>query len=213
MVNHLKLLLNLLIGCALVLTMVVLPSDGESAPGERRPATAILAGGCFWCMEEAFEAVDGVVAVTTGFTGGNQADPTYEEVSEGGTGHYEAIQLLYDSTKVSYAGLLDIFWRNIDPTDPQGQFCDKGRQYRTAIFYQDEAQKRLAEESKQAVERRKPFQESIVTQILPATEFYPAEEYHQDFYKKNPFRYKFYKFSCGRAQRLKQLWGAIRSSP
>lgn len=170
-------------------------------------AKATFAGGCFWCMEEVFEAVDGVVSVTSGYTGGQQAHPSYEDVSAGGTGHAEAVEIVYDPSRVSYEKLLQVFWRNIDPTTPDRQFCDKGHQYRSAIFYHDETQHRLAEESKLAVEKTKKFKEPIVTQIVQASEFYPAEDYHQDFYKKNPIRYKFYKFNCGRAQRLAQLWG------
>jgi peptide-methionine (S)-S-oxide reductase len=193
------------------LTLASTPQEGESAPGEQQLPKATLAGGCFWCMEEAFEAVDGVVTVTSGYTGGRQPNPTYKEVSAGGTGHYEAIELQYDPAKVSYAQLLEIFWQNIDPTDRRGQFCDKGTQYRAAIFYQDDIQKQLAEQSKQAVNKRKGFPQAIVTMILPASAFYSAEDYHQDFYQKNPFQYKFYKFNCGRAQRLKQLWGSSKS--
>lgn len=170
-------------------------------------AKATFAGGCFWCMEEVFEAVDGVVSVTSGYTGGQQAHPSYEDVSAGGTGHAEAVEIVYDPSRVSYEKLLQVFWRNIDPTTPDRQFCDKGHQYRSAIFYHDETQHRLAEESKLAVGKTKKFKEPIVTQIVQASEFYPAEDYHQDFYKKNPIRYKFYKFNCGRAQRLAQLWG------
>ncbi len=176
---------------------------GES----RELGKAVFAGGCFWCMEEAFEGVEGVVSVTSGYTGGHVANPSYEQVSAGITGHAESVEVVFDPTKVSYGQLLKVFWRNIDPTTPDQQFCDHGAQYRSAIFYQDEQQKRLAEESKRAVEQSKPFKAPIVTQIVPASAFYAAEEYHQDFYKKNPIRYKFYKFNCGRAQRLQELWG------
>ncbi len=199
-------LISVVVGGALLLALASTPQEGQSAPGEQPLAKATLAGGCFWCMEEAFEAVDGVVAVTSGYTGGHQPNPTYKEVSAGGTGHYEAIELQYDPAKVSYDKLLDVFWQNIDPTDSRGQFCDKGMQYRAAIFYHDDQQQKLAEESKQTVEKRKRFPGAIVTMILPASTFYPAEDYHQDFYKKNSFQYKFYKFNCGRSQRLKQLW-------
>jgi peptide-methionine (S)-S-oxide reductase len=179
----------------------------SDAAEDQKLAKATFAGGCFWCMEEAFEKVDGVVSVTSGYTGGRKASPTYEEVSAGGTGHAESVEVLYDPAKVSYSTLLEAFWRNIDPTTPDRQFCDKGHQYRSAIFYHDDEQKRLAEESKQAVEKSKPFKEAIVTEIVPASTFYRAEEYHQDFYTKNPVRYKFYKYTCGRAQRLAELWG------
>ncbi len=186
----------------------MVPAEGaDQAAGVRQLAKATFAGGCFWCMEEAFEEVEGVVSVTSGYIGGQKANPSYEEVSAGGTGHAEAVEILYDPAKVTYSKLLEIFWRNIDPTTPDRQFCDGGNQYRSAIFYLDDQQKRLAEESRQAVEKSKPFKERIVTQIVPASAFYVAEDYHQDFYKKNPFRYKFYKYNCGRAQRLEELWG------
>jgi peptide-methionine (S)-S-oxide reductase len=158
-------------------------------------------------MEEALDHVDGVVSTTSGYMGGQKPNPTYEEVSAGGTGHAESVQVLYDPAKVSYEKILDRFWHNIDPTTPDRQFCDKGHQYRSAIFYHNGNQKRLAEESKKMIEKTKKFPEPIATEIAPASDFYPAEEYHQDFYKKNPFRYKFYKYNCGRAQRLHELWG------
>jgi peptide-methionine (S)-S-oxide reductase len=179
---------------------------GQAAE-QSRQEKATFAGGCFWCMEEAFEKVQGVRSVTSGYTGGPKSSPSYEEVSAGGTGHAESVEILYDPTAVTYEKLLEVFWRNIDPTTPDRQFCDKGNQYRAAIFYHDERQKRLAEQSKRAVEQAKPFKETIVTEIVPASTFFVAEEYHQDFYKKNPFRYKFYKYNCGRAQRLEELWG------
>ncbi|MGH9462084.1 MAG: peptide-methionine (S)-S-oxide reductase MsrA, partial [Vicinamibacteria bacterium] len=163
--------------------------------------------GCFWCMEEAFEKVEGVSAVVSGYVGGTKENPTYEEVSAGGTGHFEAIEVQYDPATVGYDKLLEVFWHNIDPTDGAGQFCDKGTQYRAAIFYKDEEEKRLAEESKAALEAAKPFAEPIATEILPASTFYAAEGYHQDYYKKNPIRYRYYKWGCGRAQRLEELWG------
>ena len=198
---------------ALVLGMSLLATVSGSAETGLPPrdgagvAKATFAGGCFWCMEEALDKVEGVISTTSGYTGGRKGNPTYEEVSAGGTGHTESVEIVYDPAKVSYAGLLDVFWRNIDPTTPDRQFCDKGSQYRSAIFYHDEAQKRLAEESKQKLEKSKPFKDAIATEIVPASAFYPAEEYHQNFYQKNPFRYKFYKFNCGRAQRLQELWG------
>lgn len=170
-------------------------------------ATATFAGGCFWCMEEAFEKVEGVDTVISGYTDGRVADPTYQQVSAGRTGHTEAIQIAYDPSQVSYQELLEVFWRNIDPTTPDRQFCDRGSQYRAAIFYHDEEQQRLAEASRRAVEGSKPFKESIVTEIAAVSAFYPAEEYHQDYYLKNSIRYNFYKWSCGRAQRLEELWG------
>ena len=169
---------------------------------------AFFAGGCFWCMEEVFEKVPGVTSVTSGYMGGRVENPSYEQVSAGGTGHAEAVEVMYDPAKVSYAALLDAFWHNVDPVTPSAQFCDHGSQYRAVIFYQGEEQKRLAEESKRAIEQSKRFPQPIVTELTGATSFYPAEEYHQDFYKKNPIRYKFYKYNCGRAQRLEELWGA-----
>ena len=168
---------------------------------------ATFAGGCFWCMEEAFEKVEGVVSVTSGYMGGRKPNPTYEEVSAGRTGHAEAVEILFDPAKTSYDKLLVEFWHNVDPTTPDQQFCDAGHQYRSAIFYQNAAQTKQAEDSKQVVERTKTFREPIVTEIVMASTFYPAEEYHQDFYKKNPIRYKVYKYNCGRAQRLEELWG------
>ncbi len=170
-------------------------------------AKATFAGGCFWCMEEAFEKVEGVVSATSGYSGGQVANPSYEEVSAGRTGHAESVEVVYDPAKVTYSKLLDAFWHNVDPITPNAQFCDHGTQYRSAIFYHNEEQKRLAEESRKTIEQSKRFKESIVTQLVMVSEFYPAEEYHQDFYKKNPIRYKFYKYNCGRAQRLEQLWG------
>ncbi len=170
-------------------------------------AKAYFAGGCFWCMEEAFEKVDGVNEVVSGYMGGTVKNPGYEEVSSGRTGHAESVEVRYDPAKVTYAQLLEAFWRNVDPVTPNAQFCDHGSQYRAAIFYQGDEQKRSAEASKQAIEQSKRFNQPIVTQIVAASEFYAAEDYHQDFYKKNPIRYKYYKFSCGRAQRLETLWG------
>ena len=171
------------------------------------PAKAYFSGGCFWCMEEAFEKVDGVIAAVSGYMGGTVQNPSYEEVSSGRTGHAESIEVLYDPSKVTYNQLLEAFWRNVDPITPTAQFCDHGTQYRAAIFYQNDQEKRFAEESKQAIEQSKRFTQPIVTQIVMASQFYTAEEYHQDFYKKNPIRYKFYKYNCGRAQRLDELWG------
>jgi len=158
-------------------------------------------------MEEAFEKVEGVITVVSGYMGGTVANPTYEQVSTGQTGHAESVEVTYDPAKISYQQLLDVFWRNVDPLTPNAQFCDHGSQYRSAVFYGNEEEKRLAEESKSVLERSKRFTEPVVTQIVMAATFYPAEEYHQDFYKKNPIRYKFYKFNCGRAERLEALWG------
>ncbi len=182
----------------------------QALPGAKtKPATAkaTFAGGCFWCMEEAFDAVPGVIATTSGYTGGQVKNPTYEQVSSGRTGHAEAVQVEYDPSKVTYARLLEVFWRNIDPTQKDAQFCDYGSQYRSGIFYHDDEQKRLAEASRAALAKSKPFKGEIVTEITKAAQFYPAEDYHQNYYLKNPARYKFYKSGCGRAARLKQLWG------
>jgi peptide-methionine (S)-S-oxide reductase len=170
-------------------------------------ATATFAGGCFWCMEGPYDELPGVVSTTSGYIGGQKKNPTYEEVSAGTTGHTEAVQVIYDPKKVSYQKLLDVFWRNIDPTTPNAQFCDHGTQYRSGIFFHDEEQMRLAQASRAQVERTKRFKEPIVTEITKASTFYPAEDYHQDYYKKNPLRYKFYRANCGRDQRLEQLWG------
>jgi peptide-methionine (S)-S-oxide reductase len=177
----------------------------QPAPG-RPPAKATFAGGCFWCMEGPYDKLEGVVSTTSGYTGGQKKNPTYEEVSAGGTGHAEAVQIVYDPAKVSYEKLLAVFWRNIDPLARDRQFCDAGSQYRSAIFYHDETQKRLAEASK--AEAQKRFKQPIATQIVPAAAFYPAEEYHQDYYQKNPVRYKLYRTGCGRDRRLEELWGA-----
>jgi peptide-methionine (S)-S-oxide reductase len=177
---------------------------GTSDIGQQKLAKATFAGGCFWCMQPPFEELEGVVSTTVGYTGGFKVNPTYEEVSAGGTGHAESIQVVFDPSKVSYEKLLDIFWKNIDPTVKDQQFCDHGHQYRTAIFYHDDAQKLLAETSKTKMAARFG---TVYTEIMPASTFYPAEEYHQDYHKKNPIRYKFYRTTCGRDKRLKELWG------
>ncbi|MHC1698544.1 MAG: peptide-methionine (S)-S-oxide reductase MsrA [Geobacteraceae bacterium] len=169
--------------------------------------SATFAGGCFWCMEPPFEKLTGVTSVISGYTGGKTRNPRYEEVSAGRTGHAESVRIEFDPAKVSYAQLLQVFWHNIDPTVRNRQFCDTGNQYRSAIFYHDEQQQKLAVQSKAALEKSKTFPEPLVTEITPASTFYPAEEYHQDYYRKNPIRYKFYRQSCGRDKRLKELWG------
>ena len=179
-------------------------------PAKPAAAKATFAGGCFWCMEEALDKVPGVIATVSGYMGGKKKNPTYEEVSTGATGHTEVVQIEYDPAKVSYAALLEVFWRNIDPTQKDAQFCDHGSQYRSGIFYHDDEQKRLAEASRLALQKSKPFKGEIVTEVTRATEFYPAEGYHQDYYQKNPARYKFYKTGCGREARLQQLWGKPR---
>ncbi len=192
------------IGIVLVLCLIV-AAAAFAAPANR--ATAIFAGGCFWCEETAFEGVPGVVAVISGYTGGQVPNPTYEQVSSGVTGHAESVQVIYDPSKISYEKLLDIFWHNIDPSQANGQFCDHGNQYRSAIFFKDEGERKAAEASKARLESDARFKGKIVTQIVPASTFYPAEEYHQDFYKKNPVRYHTYRTGCGRDARLKEIWG------
>lgn len=167
---------------------------------------AVFAGGCFWCMEPPFEKIDGVKEVVSGYTGGQKENPTYEEVSSGTTGHLEAVEVIYDPSRVSYEKLLDVFWRQIDPTDPGGQFVDRGTSYTSAIFFKSEEQKRLAGASKERLQKSGIFSKPVVTEIREATRFYPAEEYHQDYYKKNPVRYKFYRFNSGRDQYLKKTW-------
>ena len=170
-------------------------------------AKATFAGGCFWCMEPPYDKLPGVIATISGYMGGKTKNPTYEQVSTGTTGHTEVVEVEYDPGKVTYAQLLEVFWRNIDPTQRDGQFCDQGSQYRTAIFYHTPDQQKLAAASKAALEKNKPFKGTIVTEVSAAGEFYRAEEYHQDFYKKNPSRYKFYRSGCGRDARLQALWG------
>ena len=199
------------IPCLALFIALVLPglSDAQSPPpsSSTGSAKATFAGGCFWCMEPPFDKLPGVLSTTSGYTGGHKKNPTYHEVSSGGTGHAEAVQIIYDPKLVSYEKLLDVFWHNIDPTQKDGQFCDHGTQYRTAIFYHDEEQKQLAEASKAKLQQHKPFRGEIVTEIVPAGDFYPAEEYHQDYATKNPIRYKFYRTTCGRDQRLRAIWG------
>ncbi|HCX67548.1 peptide-methionine (S)-S-oxide reductase MsrA [Parvibaculum sp.] len=181
-------------------------SAGMAAPDDR--ATAIFAGGCFWCMEPPFDKTNGVIATVSGYIGGTLDHPTYEQVSAGGTGHAEAVKIVYDPSKVSYSELLHIFWRNVDPLRKDAQFCDTGHQYRSAIFYLDDEQKKLAKESKEELEKSGRFSQPVVTEIAKAGPFYPAEKYHQDYYVKNPNRYTFYRWSCGRDARLEQIWGS-----
>ena len=169
--------------------------------------TATFAGGCFWCVESDFEKIDGVVEAVSGYTGGQEPDPTYKEVSAGGTGHAEAVQVRYDPDKITYKELLDVFWRHVDPTDAGGQFVDRGSQYRPAIFYHDEEQKRIAEESKAELDKSGRFSKPIATEIVPLAEFYSAEEYHQDYYDKNPVRYKLYRYGSGRDKFINSTWG------
>ena len=199
-----KLFLLLVLGGGLLVGMNS-PSISETAKGGQ--AIATFAGGCFWCMEGPFDELDGVLSTTSGYTGGQTVNPTYEEVSAGGTGHTEAVQVVYDPQKISYQELLAVYWPNTDPTTPDAQFCDHGSQYRPEIFYHDDKQRQSAEASKEEIKRTKTFSAPLVTEITQATAFYPAEEYHQDFYRKNPIRYKFYRFTCGRDARLATLWG------
>ncbi len=173
-------------------------------------ARATFAGGCFWCMEEPFERLPGVVSVVAGFAGGTEANPTYRKVSAGASGYAESVEIVYDPSRIPYARLLDVFWHNVDPLSANGQFCDRGRQYRSAIFFHDEEQRRLAEESKRRIEQQ--LGAPAVTEIAPASKFYPAEPYHQDFYKKNPGKYHEYVEGCGRHRRLQQLWGSEAAS-
>ncbi len=211
--KRLVLLLLILLAAGLVTVVAADKKDREMTHNERKAAVAantelaIFAGGCFWCMEPPFEKLPGVLSVTSGYTGGNTVDPTYKEVSAGRTGHTEAIEIVFDPSQVSYPQLLEILWMNIDPTDGKGQFVDRGNQYRSGIFYLNEEQRVQAEASKQKLERSGRFDKPIVTEIVPATTFYPAEEYHQDYYKKNPLRYKFYRYNSGRDRFLEKAWG------
>ncbi len=172
-----------------------------------KTARATFAGGCFWCMEAPYDKLPGVIATISGYMGGQVKNPTYERVSSGRTGHTEVVQVEYDPAKVSYEKLLEVFWANIDPTVKNAQFCDHGTQYRSGVFYHDDAQRKFADASKAALQKSKPFKADIVTEITKAGEFYPAEDYHQDYYQKNPVRYKLYRNGCGRDARLKELWG------
>ena len=193
---------------ALALLLAAAPVIAQTPPAGVAKAT--FAAGCFWCTEEAFDQVPGVVSTTSGYMGGTKQKPTYAEVSSGTTGHTEVVQVVYDPAKVSYERLLQQFWLNHDPTMINRQFCDAGSQYRPSIFYHTDEQKRLAEASKAKWEKEKPFPQPIVTPIVAAAEFWPAEDYHQDYYKKNPVRYKFYTSGCGRYARLDELWGKLR---
>jgi peptide-methionine (S)-S-oxide reductase len=180
-------------------------------PAQAATQSMIVAGGCFWCVESDFEKVEGVSEVVSGYIGGSDTNATYKEVSKGRTGHYEAVKITFDDEKVSLEKLSEYFWKTIDPTDPMGQFCDKGSPYLTGMFYQNEAQKTVFQASLDTVNETKPFAAPVVTKLLAATPFYVAEEYHQDYYKKNPIRYNYYRKSCGREARVKQLWGDVAS--
>jgi len=192
-------------GWLIVALMALLPANGTAAA--IKTATATFAGGCFWCLESPFDKLDGVLSVTVGYSGGQTKNPTYEQVSAGGTGHAESVQIVFDPARISYGRLLEVFWHNIDPTVKDRQFCDVGHQYRSAIFVHNEEQRSVAMQSRDQLEKSKPFREAIVTEIVTAGEFYPAEDYHQHYYQKNPLRYKFYRGGCGRDRRLKELWG------
>lgn len=196
-------------GIVAIVGLIVLVSGARA----QDTATAIVAGGCFWCVESDFDKVPGVVSTVSGYTGGALANPSYKQVSAGGTGHREAVKITFDPSRVSYEELLNVFWRTVDPTDAGGQFCDRGRSYETAIFVESEEQRRIAEESKAAADAE--LDGDIVTPIEDAGPFYPAEEYHQDYYNKNSLQYKYYRWSCGRDARVKEVWGdqAFRGIP
>lgn len=191
----------------LAVTIISSAADEASVTAANNTSVATFAGGCFWCMESPFDKLQGVISTTSGYTGGHTKNPTYKKTSSGNTGHAEAVQIVYDPAQISYEKLLDVFWHNIDPTTPNQQFCDRGSQYRSEIFYHNNDQKQLADSSKAALDKNKPFKEPIVTQVSEASIFYAAEDYHQDYYKKNPIRYRYYRHGCGRDKRLKQLWG------
>jgi methionine-S-sulfoxide reductase len=190
---------------------VSVPAFADSPSTPHSSAThlqrAVLAGGCFWCMESDFEKLDGVVDVVPGYTGGYVDNPTYEQVSTGGTGHVEAVEVTFDADKITYPRVLDYFWHHIDPTQDDGQFCDQGPQYRPVIFYTNDSQHQQALASAQQIAAAKPFPEPLKVEITKASTFYPAEKYHQDYYRKNPVRYRLYRFHCGRDARLEALWG------
>jgi len=203
-------MLKLLLLTLGMIVMTATSASGDSTKGnvsEQRFEKATFAGGCFWCMEPPFDKLDGVISTTSGYTGGTEKDPTYEQVSAGKTGHLEAIEVTYDPAKVSYAQLLDVFWKNVDPTQHNGQFVDIGSQYRTAIFYHNEEQRRQALESRNRLQESRKFGKPIVTEIRPAMPFYSAEDYHQDYYIKNPIRYKYYRWGSGRDRFLEETWG------
>jgi peptide-methionine (S)-S-oxide reductase len=202
----------LLAGAAVALLAVAAAfAQAPKAPAAGT-AVATFAGGCFWCMEPPYDKLPGVISTTSGYMGGSVKNPTYEAVSSGGTGHAEVVQVVYDPAKVSYEKLLDVFWHNVDPTVKDRQFCDVGSQYRTAVFVHTDEQRKTAEASKAALEKTKPFKDPIVTPVVAAGEFWPAEDYHQDYYVKNPVRYTYYRTGCGRDARLKALWGSAPKS-
>jgi len=192
---------------ASILTLYSFSVAAAEAEPSQSAATAILAGGCFWCVEADFEKLDGVIDVASGYTGGHVENPTYKQVSSGRSGHIESARIRFDPAVISYEQILEYFFHHIDPTRNDGQFCDGGTQYRPAIFYLDEDQQRQAEAVMQRIEQGKPFPQPLKVELIKATAFYPAEEYHQDYYKKNPLRYNFYRYSCGRDARVEELWG------
>jgi len=208
--NYIYFFIILIVLIAMLFTTINGSSDsGKNSKSSSMPdlRQATFAGGCFWCMEPPFEKLPGVSKVISGYTGGKKENPKYKEVATGSTDHVEAIEIHYDSSTISYNDLLEVLWRNIDPTDGSGQFVDRGKQYRPAIFYHDKDQKNLAEKSRNKLEKSKRFKNKIETKIIKATKFYAAEEYHQDFYKKSTVRYKIYRMGSGRDQFLKKYWG------
>jgi len=203
------LIMKKLLGTLLVLLSyhALAGTDTTSQATSQHHAIATFAGGCFWCMEPPFDKLKGVISTTSGYMGGHVDQPTYQQVARGSSGHAEVLQVVYDASIINYETLLNTFWRNIDPTDSDGQFCDRGSQYRTEVFYHNAEQRDLAQQSKAELRNKKSFKEDIITDITTASRFYPAEQYHQDYYQKNPIRYKYYRYSCGRDNRLEALWG------
>ena len=206
--NGIKTVRRLALAAGAMVAVFALAGGASAQAQPSATAKAVFAGGCFWCVESDFDKVPGVLSTTSGYTGGNVANPSYEQVSAKRTGHAEAVEIVFDPAKVSYDKLVEHFWRTIDPTTKDRQFCDAGSPYRTAIFAQDDAQLKAALASREALGKAKPFEEPIVTEVVKGGPFYPAEAYHQDYYKKNPIRYNYYRTSCGRDARLKQLWGS-----
>jgi methionine-S-sulfoxide reductase len=206
MINLTVLFLSITISVFFILNMAYAEQGKINPDYSDRLEKATFAGGCFWCMEPPFDKLNGVISTTSGYAGGNEIMPTYEQVSSGRTGHFEAIEIVYDPEKVSYDKLLDVFWKNIDPTQENGQFADIGKQYRTAIFFHDDNQQKLAIASKEQLDKSGIFKKPVATEILPAGKFYPAEDYHQDYYLKNPVRYKYYRFGSGRDHFLNKIW-------
>ena len=204
---HLKLEHPVFATVLLLFVALTVGVSSRTCAAENDSPIATFAGGCFWCVEADFDSVLGVVRTVSGYTGGSLKNPTYKQISAGGTGHSEAVQIFYNPKKITYAMLLDVFWRSVDPTDGSGQFCDRGQSYRTGIFTNSPDQKRLAEDSKRKLQTTGVLKQPIVTPIKIAGPFYPAEEYHQNYYKKKPIHYKLYRYSCGRDARIKELWG------